>query len=33
MFYALATNEGNLEKKINLFVAMAPVTRLDHGTD
>lgn len=29
MFTALAENFGNLEDKLNLFVALAPVTRLD----
>jgi pimeloyl-ACP methyl ester carboxylesterase len=28
MFYALATNEEELKNKINLFVALAPITRI-----
>ena len=33
MFTALAENHGNLRSKINLFVAMAPVVRLDNTTN
>ena len=33
MFYALATNEASIKDKVNLFVALAPVTRLDHCTN
>jgi pimeloyl-ACP methyl ester carboxylesterase len=33
MFTALAENFGNLNDKINLFVAMAPVTYLQDSTD
>lgn len=32
MFYALATNEDYLKDRINLFVALAPCTRMDHGS-
>lgn len=31
MFTALAENFGNLRKKVNLFVALAPVVRLDNA--
>jgi hypothetical protein len=30
MFSALASKHGNLNSKINLFIAMAPAVRLDH---
>jgi hypothetical protein len=30
MFYALAKDEANYKEKINLFVALAPVVRIDH---
>lgn len=33
MFYALAKNEAAFKDKINLFVALAPITRLDHTTN
>jgi hypothetical protein len=31
MFYALATNEKYFKDKINLFIALAPVVRLDNA--
>jgi hypothetical protein len=30
MFSALASNHGDLNSKINIFVALAPVVRLDN---
>ena len=33
MFAALAENFGNLREKVNLFVALAPVIRLDNATN
>ena len=33
MFYALQANPSYWNSKINLFVAAAPVTRLDHTTN
>ena len=30
MFSALALNQGNLLKKVNFFIALAPVVRIDH---
>jgi hypothetical protein len=30
MFSALASKHGDLNSKINLFIAMAPAVRLDH---
>lgn len=33
MFTALAHNFGQLQDKVNLFIALAPVVRLDHTTD
>ena len=32
MFYALSKNEDFWAERLNLFVALAPVTRLDHTT-
>ena len=31
MFYGLATNENYLKDRVNLFVALAPVVRLDNS--
>ena len=31
MFYGLATNEDYFKDRINLFVALAPCARMDHG--
>ena len=31
MFYALATNQDYLAKKVNLFVALAPVLQMKHA--
>jgi len=31
MFYGLATNEKYFKDKVNLFVALAPVIRLDNA--
>ena len=33
MFSALALNQGGLQDKINYFIALAPVVRIDHATD
>lgn len=33
MFSALALKHGGLENKINYFIALAPVARIDHSTD
>ena len=33
MFSALSEKNGNLEDKINLFIALAPVVKFDHCTD
>jgi hypothetical protein len=30
MFYALSSKENEWKNKLNLFVALAPVTRTDH---
>ena len=32
MFSALATNEDFLKERVNLFVALAPAMKIDHGT-
>ena len=31
MFSALALNQGNLQDKVNFFIALAPVVRIDHA--
>lgn len=33
MFSALAEKFGDLDQKLNLFVALAPVTRLDEASN
>lgn len=33
MFYALATNAEEIAKRVNLFIALAPVVRLTHAHD
>jgi pimeloyl-ACP methyl ester carboxylesterase len=33
MFSALSINAGDLRNKINAYIAMAPITRLDHTTN
>ena len=33
MFYALATNAEEIAKRVNLFIALAPVVRLNHAHD
>lgn len=33
MFSALALNQGDLQSKVNYFIALAPVVRLDHSTN
>jgi hypothetical protein len=33
MFTALAENFGNMREKINLFVALCPITNLAYSTD
>lgn len=33
MFTALSYNFGDLQDRLNLFIALAPVARLDHTTD
>lgn len=33
MFSALALNQGHLQNKVNFFIALAPVVRLDHSTN
>lgn len=33
MFSALALNHGGIQDKINYFIALAPVARIDHSTD
>lgn len=30
MFFALSTNEAFWKERLNLYVALAPITRLDH---
>ena len=32
MFVALAENFGNMKDKINLFVAICPITNLEHSS-
>jgi hypothetical protein len=33
MFYAITANQDYWKSKVNLFVALAPITRLDHATN
>ena len=33
MFYALATNAEEIAKRVNLFIALAPVVILNHAHD
>ena len=33
MFSALALNQGHLQNKINFFIALGPIVRLDHSTN
>ena len=33
MFSALALNQGNLQDKVNYFIALAPVIRIDHSSN
>jgi hypothetical protein len=33
MFTALAENFGDLDQKLNLFIALAPVTKLDDASN